>query len=194
MNSTTRSRQNANLLRTGFGLVLAAAGLLCGGCATTYNPAKNLELFTRTAPLPQLVDAAKPLDAAEAAAAKCEGDFALHGVGESMAPVYLPGTAVVVHPCNFKALRKGQAVVYLNRRGRYVAHMLVEEMPKGWFAIGLNAAEPDDDLVTTDNLVGVIKEAYAAADTPFRADIAQRIALRDGLARGAALAGLLGSE
>jgi len=96
----------------------------------------------------------------------------------------------VVHPCSYRALRTGQAVVYVNRRGHYVAHMLVEEMSKGWFAIGLNNAEPDDDLVTADNLVGVIKEAYAAADTPFRADIAQRIALRDGISRGLSVASL----
>jgi signal peptidase I len=130
------------------------------------------------------------MEKAEAIAAKHDGDLALQGVGMSMAPVYLPGTAIVVHPVNFRALQKGQAVVYVNSRGRYVAHMLVEEMPKGWFAIGLNNPEPDDDYVTADNLVGVIKEAYAANDTPFRADIAQRIALRDSLKGSTTVASL----
>ena len=183
MNSTTRSRQNVTNFRAALGLAVAAAGLLLGGCAS-YTPAANLELFARTAPLPQLVTCGQQMAAAESAAAKRPGDFALTGAGQSMAPAYLPGTAVVVHPCGFPTLRQGQAVVYLNRRGRPVAHMLIEEMPKGWLAIGLNNAEPDDDYVTADNLVGIIKEAYAAADTPFRADIAARIALRDSLARG----------
>ena len=189
MNSTARSRQNVTLLRASLALGLAAAGLLLGGCAT-YSPAKNLELFARTAPLPTLVPQGHEMDAAEATAATHDNDFALHGVGMSMAPVYLPGTAIVVHPCSYRALRKGQAVVYLNRRGHYVAHMLVEEMPKGWFAIGLNSSEPDDDLVTASNLLGIIKEAYAAADTQFRADISQRIALRDSIRGSAKVASL----
>lgn len=180
MNSLSTSRQNP--IRFGFraclALALAAAGLLLGGCAS-YSPASNLELFTRTAPLPTLVQRGKELATAEAAAAKSDGDFALHGVGASMEPVYLGGTALVVHPSSYRALRKGMAVVYVNRRGNYVAHMLVEEMPKGWFAMGLNNAELDDDLVTAGNLVGVIKEAYAANDTSFRPDIAARIAMRD---------------
>lgn len=190
MNSTLRSRQNDNTRRTGFAAILAVAGLFLGGCATTYTPAANLELFSRSAPLPQLVQAGKQFEVAEATAAKREGDFVLNGAGNSMLPVYLPGTAIVVHPCSFKELRKGQAVVYQNRRGRYVAHMLVEDMPKGWFAIGLNNPEPDDDLVTKHNLVGVITAAYAAADTPFRADVAERIAVRDAVNGGTKVAGL----
>ncbi|MBI5766251.1 MAG: S24/S26 family peptidase [Verrucomicrobia bacterium] len=191
MNSTTRSRQNdTTLRRAGLAAILAVAGLLFGGCATTYTPAANLELFARSAPLPQLVPSGKQVEAAEATAARREGDFVLNGAGHSMLPVYLPGTAIVVHPCRFNELRRGQAVVYHNRRGSYVAHMLVEDMPKGWFAIGLNNPEPDDDLVTKHNLVGVITAAYAAADTPFRSDVAERIAVRDAVNGGARVAGL----
>lgn len=186
MNSTAPLRQNPSrltFLRTGVALTLAVAGLLLGGCAT-YSPANNLELFVRNAPLPTLVPHGREMATAEAAVAKSETDFALHGVGSSMEPVYVSGTAIVVHPCSYRALRKGMAVVYVNRRGFYVAHMLVEDMPKGWFAIGLNTAEPDDDLVTADNLVGVIKEAYAAADAPFRADVALRIAMKNAVVKG----------
>lgn len=187
MNSTTNLRTNARpvrFLRAGLGLALSAAGLLLGGCAS-YSPTANLELFVRTAPLPTLVPPGKEMAAAEAAAAKSHGDdFALHGVGSSMEPVYVGGTSIVVHPVNYHALRKGMAVVYVNRRGRYVAHMLVEDMPKGWFAIGLNNTDPDDDLVTADNLVGVVKEAYAASDTAFRPDIASRIAMKSAITKG----------
>jgi len=182
MNSPCTINQNPiNFgFRAGFALALAVAGLLIGGCAT-YSPTNNLELFARTAPLPTLVAHGKEMATAEAVAAKGDNDFALHGVGSSMEPVYLSGTAVVVHPCSYNVLRKGMAVVYVNSRGNYVAHMLIEDMPKGWFAIGLNNAEPDDDLVTANNLVGVIKEAYAANDTPFREDIAVRIAMKDAI-------------
>ena len=182
MNSTAALSQKgfSSRFRAGLALALAAGGLLLGGCAT-YSPANNLELFARTAPLPTLVAHGKEMATAEAVAAKSDVDFALHGVGRSMEPVYLGGTAIVVHPCSYRTLRAGMAVVYTNRRGHYVAHMLVEEMPKGWFAIGLNNAEPDDDLVTAGNLVGVVKSAYAATDSPFRQDIAARIAMRDAL-------------
>jgi len=105
----------------------------------------------------------------------------------SMAPVYLPGTAIVVHPTSFKELRKGQAVVYRSSRGHYVAHMLVEDMPKGWFAMGLNNTEPDLDYVTANNLVGVIRAAYAPANAEFRPDIAERLAVRDAVAKGTAI-------
>lgn len=190
MNSTNRSRQNEMIRRTGLAAMLAVAGLFFGGCAATYTPTANLELFARTAPLPQLVTPGRQFATAEAVAAKREGDFVLNGAGSSMLPVYLPGTAIVVHPCSFNDLRRGQAVVYQNRRGRYVAHMLVEDMPKGWFAIGLNNPEPDDDLVTKHNLVGVITAAYAASDAPFRSDVAERIAVRDAVSGGTKVAGL----
>jgi peptidase S24-like protein len=186
MNSTADSRQNhptRTFLRSGFALALALAGLCFGGCAS-YSPVHNLDLFTRVAPLPTLVPHGQQNAVAEADAKKHPGDFALYGEGSSMQPVYESGTSIVVHPCSYQALRKGMAVVYINRRGAYVAHMLVEEMPKGWFAIGLNNAEPDDDLVNADNFIGVVREAYASADTNFRPDIAARIAMKQALSTG----------
>ena len=64
----------------------------------------------------------------------------------------------------------------------------VYQTPDGWVVVGLNNRETDDELVTRQNFVGVIKAAYAAADTPFRADVAARIALKDGIDRGAKMA------
>jgi signal peptidase I len=174
-------------LRVVAALGLAAAGLMFGGC-TTYSPAGNMDLFVRTAPVPSLVRHGAELAAAETQAAQNPGDFALIGAGSSMEPMYLAGTAIVVHPQSYVTLRKGQPVVYRNTRGYYVAHMLVEETRDGWIVVGVNNAEPDEELVTQNNLVGVIKAAYAAADTPFRADVAARIALKDGLDRGAKMA------
>ncbi len=184
MNST-HLRQNALTrvtshltFRAGFALTLALAGLFFGGCAS-YSPEKNLELFAKNAPLPTLVPRGKELAHAEVAAAKTEGDFTLYGVGASMEPVYLSGTALVVHPTVYCALRPGQAVIYVNRRGFYVAHMLVERTAKGWVVAGLNNSEEDETLVTSNNLVGTIKAAFIANDTVFRPDVAARIAMRD---------------
>jgi hypothetical protein len=168
-------------------LALATAGLCFGGC-TTYTPAGNMELFVRTAPVPALVPHGKELAAAEAHAARDANSFALIGAGKSMEPMYVSGTAIVVHEQSFKTLHVGMPVVYRNSRGYYVAHMLVEEMRDGWLAIGINNAEPDQELVTSSNFVGVIQAAYAAADTPFRADVAARVAMKDGIDRSAKMA------
>ena len=168
-------------------LALAAAGLLFGGC-TTYSPQGNMELLVRSAPVPSLVTPGKEFAAAKAHAAKAERSFALIGSGKSMEPMYASGTAIVVHEQSYHTLRPGMPVVYRNSRGHYVAHMIVEPMRGGWLAIGVNNAKPDDERVTKDNYVGVIQAAFAAADTPFRADLAARVALKAGIDRSAKMA------
>lgn len=115
-------------------------------------------------------DAAHAHAMAQQLASEHEGDFTLLGIGESMLPVYSPGTVVVVHPTNYFMLRAGMPVVYLNRRGHEVAHVLVEESASGWVAQGLNNAEPDEDLVTSRNLVGIIRCAFVP-DTPAFASV-----------------------
>ena len=97
---------------------------------------------------------------AESLASQHEGDYTLAGVGDSMEPVYCAGTVLVVHPTSFFMLRAGMPVVYRNHRGHAVAHVLVEKAAAGWVAKGINNAEPDDDPVTTDNLLGVIRCAF----------------------------------
>ncbi len=168
-------------------LALAAAGVGLGGC-TTYSPAGNMEMFVRTVPVPALVPDGKELAAAEAHAARDANSFALFGSGQSMEPMDVSGTAIVMHEQGFDTLRVGMPVVYRNSRGFYVAHMRVEEMRGGWRASGVNTEEPDEELVMRNNFVGVIQAAYAAADTPFRADVAARVALKDGIARSAKVA------
>lgn len=166
------------------GVSLALVGMFLAGC-TSYSPTANMELFVRTAPVPSLVKRGAELATAQAQAEKTPGAFALMGAGSSMEPMYLAGTAIVVQPQSFVTLRKGQPVVYRNQRGYLVAHMLVEETRDGWIVVGVNNAEADEELVTRNNLLGVIKAAYAAADSPFRADVAARIALTDGIDRAA---------
>jgi hypothetical protein len=160
---------------------------MLGGCATQPSP-RNVDLFVRTAPLPTLVPHSQVFATAERVAALHEGDFALQGVGASMEPVYVAGTAVVVHPTAFHMLRKGMPVVYTNRRGACVAHMLLEKVEGGWLAIGLNNIEPDDAVVTPGNLLGIIKHAYAPEGTTFRADVAPAVALQQAVEKGTPVA------
>jgi hypothetical protein len=67
-------------------------------------------------------------------------------------------------------------VVYLNSRGRMVAHSLTGDLPKGWIAQGVNNDKEDDDLVTKRNLVGVIVKAFSASESDFRISTTQRLA------------------
>lgn len=159
------------------------------GCATT-SPERHHALVVRHAPAPILVPAGREFAAAEIHAARDHACFALAGAGTSMAPLYLSGTAIVVREQSFLTLRPGMAVVYRHRRGHYVAHALVEPCRGGWIARGLNNPESDDELVTEQNFVGVIKAAYASADTPFRTALAARLALQDEVERSARTASL----
>jgi hypothetical protein len=144
-------------------LLLIMAALLYSGCATTYTPEKNQALFAQKAPALRYVPRGQQLATAEAHAARQDRAFALIGSVRSMEPMYPSGTAVVVQERDYKSLEKGMPVVYRNSRGFYVAHMLVWDLPSGWLAFVINNTEPDDDLVTAENLVGVITEAYAPA-------------------------------
>jgi hypothetical protein len=93
---------------------------------------------------------------AELLAAREEGRDVLVGAGESMAPVYGDGTVLVVRPIAFDQLHEGMTVVYLNSQGRRIAHRLLRREEQGWRARGLNNATPDDELVTPQNLIGVV--------------------------------------
>lgn len=159
------------------------------GCATT-SAEQHHALLVRHAPAPTLVPAGREFAAAEIHAARDQACFALAGSGASMAPLYVSGTAIVVREQSFLTLRPGMAVVYRHRRGHYVAHALVQPRRDGWIARGLNNLEPDDELVTEQNFVGVIKAAYASADTPFRNALAARLALHDEVERSVRTASL----
>jgi hypothetical protein len=136
------------------------------------------------------VPAGRELAAAESHAARDHACFALLGAGTSMAPLYASGTAIVVREQSYLTLRPGMPVVYRHSRGHYVAHALLESRRDGWVACGINNPEPDDELVTEQNFVGVIKAAYASADTPFRTELAARLALHDEVDRSTRTASL----
>lgn len=162
--------------RISVSVILLSAGLSLSACTTRHAEPPHA-LVLRHAPAPILVPAGRELAAAESHAARDPACFALTGAGTSMAPLYANGTAVVVREQSYITLRPGMPVVYRHRRGHYVAHALLEYRRGGWVARGVNNPEPDDELVTAENFVGVIKAAYASADTPFRAELAGRLAL-----------------
>ena len=76
--------------------------------------------------------------------------------GDSMEPVLQEGTVILLRRIEFSDLEVGLDVAYRNRHGEQVIHQLVRKRGKGWVAKGINNPREDPDLVTADNLIGVL--------------------------------------
>jgi hypothetical protein len=191
MNTAPFNSRSSKLVRRSVravvGAVLAIAGLMVGGC-TTAGVDHNLLTFAESAPVPTIVARGTELYAAEQAARAQHGCFAVRGEGCSMEPMYVAGTAVVVKAGGYQQLRRGMPVVYASRNGVAVAHMLVAQTPNGWVAAGLNNNGTDVELVTADNLVGVITQAFASKTGSLPSAVAARIALRDRISQSGKMA------
>jgi hypothetical protein len=174
---------NAATLRRTFNLfsrlaILAVA--LCGAvnAQAGVKSEKFLSAILANTPAATIVSQGRQAIEAEKVAKTIPGAEAFWGVGASMEPLYASNTAIIVAPVNFTELKKGMTVVYVNSRGRMVAHSLKNDMPKGWIAQGVNNDYEDDDLVTKKNLVGVIVKAFAASDSDFRIETTKRLAAK----------------
>lgn len=153
-------------LAVGFGVTGAHAGI---------KSERVLAAIIQHTPASVLVEHGQQMKCAERAATAIPGAEVFWGVGESMEPLYVTHTAVVVAPIRYTELRQGMTVIYLNHAGRMVAHALTGELSGGWIAQGVNSEEEDDDLVTGDNLVGVIVQAYSEIQSGFRVALARRL-------------------
>lgn len=101
---------------------------------------------------------------AEAVANREPGRVTARGMGDSMAPVYGDNTLLVINPIRFEELQPGMTVAYINGRGMRVVHKLVSRSKGGWFVIGINNTRIDEDLVTADNLIGVVYASFHYTD------------------------------
>lgn len=169
--------KDARFLLRLIGLAAALAGATAG-----HGGIRSERLLTdilRRTPAPMIVAAGRELAAAEKHAAVLPRAQAFLGIGSSMEPVYAPNTAIVVQQIDFDDLQKGMTVVYVSHRGTRVAHTVVGETRGGYIVQGVGNDEADDDLVTQDNYLGVVVDAYASADTTFRAELTERLASKD---------------
>ncbi len=189
ISSTSNARLTKVAVRALLVVLMAVYGLLTSGCNSVSNE-ENLALFAMNAPLPKIVAKGTELAAAEKAAAETHGCIAVRGEGPSMEPVYLDGTAVVIRVGGYDKLKSGLPIVYKDSRGVAVAHMLVRQTDAGWIAAGLNNNGNDVELVTRDNLVGVITQAFASKTGPLPKSVAARIALNEQVAKGASVAAM----
>lgn len=175
--------QNAATTHRTFALVRRVAAVVIAMCGALSAQAgikseKFLSAILAQTPAAVIVAQGRQAIEAEKAARTIPGAEAFWGVGASMEPLYASNTAIIVAPVNFTELKKGMTVVYMNSRGRMVAHSLKSDMPKGWIAQGVNNDYEDDDLVTKKNLVGVIVKAFAASDSDFRIETTKRLAAK----------------
>ena len=129
-------------------------------------------VFTGHSPRPVVVKETEAWQQAGALAAKTRGAFVLAGSGKSMQPLYTPGTILVMQACAYAQLRPGQTVLYRNKAGKSVAHVLITKARDGWRTAGLNNPVHDMEPVVAANLVGVVIAAFQ----PIRGNHAMQIA------------------
>jgi signal peptidase I len=147
--------------------LLRYAALTLAVVATTLSVQagiKSPRLLARIAkntPAPVVVEKGEAMKLAEKLAQE-NGGTALWGIGQSMEPLYAPGTAVVVKEIAYDDIKKGMTLVYRKANGHLVAHSVIDEDRHGYVVQGVNNDEPDVASVNEKNLVGVIVAAYSA--------------------------------
>ena len=140
---------------------------------------RQLAAIMKQTPAPHLVAEGQQLKEAEKMAAQIKDAITLWGVGQSMEPLYAPNTAVVVAPIKYDNVKKGMTIVYVKRNGRRVAHSVIGETRDGYLVQGVNNDEADAEAVNESNLIGVVVQAYASAETNFRTNLVQQVAGKD---------------
>jgi signal peptidase I len=165
--------RTARLLLT----TLVVAGYALAAQAGIKSERTLAAIISRT-PAPRLVEEGHQLKTAQAAAAALPGAQAFWGIGRSMEPLYATNTAIVIQAIDYEHIKKGMTVVYLKSTGVRVCHSVVGETTGGYLVQGVNNDAEDAELITPDNLIGVIVQAYASADTAFRADTEKRLAAK----------------
>ncbi len=140
-------------------------GVLClvAGCAVP-------ELQTSLSPPVALV-AKDPWREAELVAKQVPHSRTVIGHGESLQPLYPPGTVLVLQQLQWENLRAGMTVIYnRNPENPYhmVAHALLKREGEEWLAQGLANAQPDRTLVSRDNYLGTVVAAFRQ-ETPLDA-------------------------
>lgn len=181
MQVTPRVNRLSSLVR---GLTVVVAALVATTASAGIKSERLLAAIIKHTPASTIVERGQQVKAAEKAAAAIPGAEAMWGVGESMEPLYASHTAIVVAPIEYRQLKKGMTVVYTNRSGNMVAHSLTGDVPKGWIAQGVGNDEEDEELVTANNLIGVIVGAYSEMHSEYRTMLAKQLVEKGRLPAG----------
>jgi hypothetical protein len=131
---------------------------------------KPVVLQTKLSP-PVAVITADPWKEAALVAANVPESEVVIGHGRSMAPLYPPGTVLVLQPLLWANLRPGMTAIYNkdpDNPYHMVAHVLLKREADEWVAQGLANRAPDRVLVTEANYVGTVVAAFRR-ETPLDA-------------------------
>lgn len=80
---------------------------------------------------------------------------------QSMEPNIMTGDLIVFHQCSYDDVKEGDYIVFIagdgfgKLKGQSVVHEAKEITPDGIVTQGTNNAAPDNDKVTSDNLLGI---------------------------------------
>ena len=86
-----------------------------------------------------------------------EGWFCANVIGNSMKQYYpAESTTVIVKPIDFSLLRLGQVIVYTNKFGEEVIHVITEKVTDGFLVKGANNKNNDSTVLTKDNFIGIV--------------------------------------
>jgi len=141
-----------------FGGLLLVSGLV--GSARESDDPWIRGVYTGRSPRPVAAAEAEAWQRASTLADHTFRAFVLVGSGESMQPLYAPGTILVLQQSAYDKLQPGQTALYRNKTGKVVAHVLVAKARDGWRATGLNNRTHDMEPVVTGNFVGVVIAAF----------------------------------
>ena len=144
--------------------LLLGAGLM-GGTPETDDPWIR-GVFTGKSPRAVALDETNAWQHASVVAEHAPNSFVLVGSGQSMQPLYAPGTILVLQRFPFELLERGQTVLYRNQANKVVAHVLVAKTHDGWRVAGLNNRGHDMEPVREANLVGVVIAAFQPLPGP----------------------------
>src|SRR5258708_17094760 len=117
-------------------------------------------VFTGKSPRPVPLVEAEAWQRASELAELTPGAFVLVGSGQSMQPLYAPGTILVLQQLPYVAIERGQTALYRSKAQKVVAHVLVAKAHDGWRATGLNNPIHDMEPVRAENLVAVVIAAF----------------------------------
>jgi hypothetical protein len=139
--------------------------LMLGGCATDVASGNGSESGTAKKAVPSSnVSRVQAWKDAEMIAGQGEGRTSAAGSGGSMQPVFGDNTMIVVTKIAYDELKIGMTVAYLNRKGHQVVHQLTAKTGAGWHVQGLNNEVEDTELVTKDNLLGVVYASFSTEE------------------------------
>ena len=108
-------------------------------------------VFTGKSPRTVVLEETDAWQRASVFAEHAPDSFVLVGSGQSMQPLYAPGTIMVLQRFPFELLERGQTVLYRNHEHKIVAHVLVAKAHDGWRVAGLNNRGHDMEPVQAEN-------------------------------------------